>query len=176
MKIDFLTAGVYIFIAPDGERYLGSCINFNTRLIEHKDQFKNRRKPTVLHLYKYQFPLYKWSPIYWTLNYYNIFKNKYPHYSLNKGETHILMAITQLLLRILEQSLLNTFVFNLNGKNKLVRFLYISWNTQNLSLPPVKYKMSKSVNIIIDRKVIKTVDSIQKLLPLLGIKSRRTVV
>jgi len=86
------------------------------------------------------------------------------------------MAITQLLLRILEQSLLNTFVFNLNGKNKLVRFLYISWNTQNLSLPPVKYKMSKSVNIIIDRKVIKTVDSIQKLLPLLGIKSRRTVV
>ncbi len=59
LDIKFLTAGVYTFIAPDDERYLGSCMNFNLRLIEHKDQFINRRKPTILHLYKYQYSQYK---------------------------------------------------------------------------------------------------------------------
>ena len=32
LNIDFLTAGVYMFIAPNNERYLGSCMNFNIRL------------------------------------------------------------------------------------------------------------------------------------------------
>jgi len=36
--------------------------------------------------------------------------------------------------------------------------------------------MSKSVNIIIEGKVVKTVNSIQKLLPVLGIRSRRTIM
>jgi hypothetical protein len=55
---EFLIAGVYMFIAPDDERYIGSCINFNDRLIEHKDQFNNRRKPTTLHLNKFNFSEY----------------------------------------------------------------------------------------------------------------------
>ena len=59
LNIDFLNAGVYMFIAPNNERYIGSCINFNMRLIEHKDQFINRRKPTGLHLYKYKYNQYK---------------------------------------------------------------------------------------------------------------------
>jgi hypothetical protein len=46
LNIDFLTAGVYMFIAPNNERYLGSSMNFNIRLTEHKDQFSKRRKPT----------------------------------------------------------------------------------------------------------------------------------
>lgn len=78
--------------------------------------------------------------------------------------------------RILEQSLLNHFVFNLNGNNKLVRFLYTDWDSKNLSLLLVKDKMSKSVNIIIEGKVVRTVDSIQKLLLVLGIRSRRTIM
>jgi hypothetical protein len=36
--------------------------------------------------------------------------------------------------------------------------------------------MSKSVNIIIEGKVVKTVNSIQKLLPVVGVKSRRTLM
>src|SRR5579864_1338978 len=36
--------------------------------------------------------------------------------------------------------------------------------------------MSKSVDIIIDGKVERTVNSIQKLLPVLGIKSRNTIM
>ena len=55
---DFNTAGVYVFSAPNGEQYVGSCINFYSRLIEHKDQFNNRRRPTKLHLYKYKFEEY----------------------------------------------------------------------------------------------------------------------
>ncbi len=53
-----------------------------------------------------------------------MFIYQYPKYSLSLGETDILKAITQLLPRILEQSLLNNFTFSLNGKDKLVRFLY----------------------------------------------------
>jgi hypothetical protein len=50
------------------------------------------------------------------------------------------MAITQILPRILEQPLLNNFIFSLNGKDKLVRFLYTNWDPKNLSLPAVKDK------------------------------------
>ena len=50
LKNNFNIAGVYVFSAPNGEQYVGSCIDFNSRLIEHKDQFNNRRRPTKLHL------------------------------------------------------------------------------------------------------------------------------
>lgn len=86
------------------------------------------------------------------------------------------MAITQILPRILEQSLLNNFIFNLNGKDKLVRFLYTNWDSKNLNLPAIKDKMSKSVSIIIEGKEVKVVNSIEKLLPILGIKSRNIVM
>ena len=55
----FNIAGVYVFIGPDGEQYVGSCIDINSRLIEHKHQFKNRRRPTKIHLGKYKFSEYK---------------------------------------------------------------------------------------------------------------------
>src|SRR5947207_4769144 len=105
-----------------------------------------------------------------------MFIYRYTKYLLSRGEIDILKAITQILPRILEQSLLNSFTFNLNGKDKLVRFLYSNWNNKNLNLPLIKDKMSKSVNIIMDGKVERTVNSIQKLLPILGIKSRTTVM
>lgn len=172
---EFLIAGVYLFIAPDDERYIGSCINFNDRLIEHKDQFNNRRKPTTLHLYKFNFSEYNWSPIYLTINYYKLFVYKYPHYNLSRGEVDILMAITQLLPRILEQSLLDNFPFNLNGNNKLVKFSYTNWDSNLLNLPGLTKNTAKSVDILINNKIIRTVNSIQDLLPVLGIKSRNTI-
>lgn len=104
-----------------------------------------------------------------------MFVNKYPHYILSKGETDILIAISQLLPRILEQSLLVNYSFVLNGRDKLVRFTYTNWNSNALSLPVIRDKVSKVINIVIDKKVVKIVDSIQKLLPVLGIKSRNTI-
>jgi hypothetical protein len=51
----FMVAGVYLFNGPNDEQYVGSCMNFKSRLNEHKDQFKSKRKPTKLHLFKYKF-------------------------------------------------------------------------------------------------------------------------
>lgn len=113
--------------------------------------------------------------MYLTLNYYKLFINKYPHYILNKGETDILIAISQLLPRILEQSLLVNYSFILNSKDKLVRFSYTNWSSNMLSVPVIINKVSKEVNIIINEKVVKTVDSIHNLLPVLGIKSINTL-
>ena len=93
----FYIAGVYVFIAPNGEQYVGSCMDFNSRLIDYKHQFKNRRRPTKIHLGKYKFTEYKWSSIYITLNYYNLFISKFPYYILTQGEIDILMAVTQLI-------------------------------------------------------------------------------
>lgn len=70
------------------------------------------------------------------------------------------MAITQLLPRILEQSLLDTYTFNLNGKNKLVKFTYSNWDAYTLNTPVLTNNMSKSVNILINSKVVRTVNSI----------------
>jgi hypothetical protein len=47
---------------------------------------------------------------------------KYPHYILKIGQVDILMAITQLLPSILEQSLLDSFSFNLNRNKKIAKF------------------------------------------------------
>jgi hypothetical protein len=56
---DFYTAGVYLFKAPNGEQYLGSCMNFYSRLISHKNCFGKKRKGIKLYLYKYKYEEYK---------------------------------------------------------------------------------------------------------------------
>lgn len=144
-------------------------------ILKHKYQFNNRRRPTTLHVYKYKYFRYNWSPIYLSLNYYKLFVYKHPYYVLSKGEIDILIAITQLLSRILEQSLFYNFSFNLNGENKLVKFSYTNWYSSTLNLPMLKNKMSKCVDIIINEKVVRTVNSIQDLLAVLGVKCRNTL-
>jgi len=72
----------------------------------------------------------------------------------------ILLAITQLIPRILEQSLLSDMVFSLNGKNKLIRFTYTKWDKNTLLLPISSNKLAKSVEIIINNKVVRVVNSI----------------
>ena len=75
----------------------------------------------------------------------------------------------------MEQSLLCNLPFNLNGEDKLVRFTYTNWNSNTLGIPPFKNKTAKPVNIIIKDKNIKTVNSIQELVLVLGVKSRNTL-
>ena len=172
---DFYIAGVYLFKAPDGEEYLGSCMDFYARLNMHKDSFKRTKKKVKLYSYKYKFEEYKWSPIYKTMNYYKKFIYQYPNYLLSKGELDILFAVTQLIPRILEQSLLSHFTFTLNGERKLIMFSYTSWNIENLYVPVLGNKMAKQVQIIMNDKIIRTVHSIGKLMDVLGIKSKRTI-
>src|SRR5436305_10423832 len=51
VKLYFNVAGVYLFKGPSNEKYVGSgsgsgsCMDFYSRLIEHKDQFNNKRRP-----------------------------------------------------------------------------------------------------------------------------------
>jgi hypothetical protein len=85
----------------------------------------------------------------------------------------ILYAITQLIPRILEQSLLSDLIFNLNGKNKLVRLMYTKWDKNTLLLPVSNDKMAKSVEILTNNKLIRVVDSIEKAITVLGV-SRNT--
>jgi hypothetical protein len=56
---NFYIAGVYLFKAPDGEQYLGSCMDFYARLNIHKDSFKRTKKEVKLYSYKYKFEEYK---------------------------------------------------------------------------------------------------------------------
>jgi len=79
----------------------------------------NEGRPTRLHLFKYTFSEYKWGFVYQTINYYKLFIYKYPYHYLTKGEQDILYSITQLIPRILEQSLLN------NEKGTLYKNQYL---------------------------------------------------
>lgn len=85
------------------------------------------------------------------------------------------MAITQLVPRILEQSIFEHFHCNLNGKDRLVRFTYVEFNISSLSIPLSLSGTGKLVHIIKDGKIILTSASIQELLPLLDILSSRTI-
>ena len=95
---------------------------------------------------------------------------------MSKGEIDILFAVTQLIPRILEQSLLLHFLFTLNGKDNKVRFSYTKWDSKFLSIPVLDNKTAKRVQIVIDKKVVRIVNSIQQLMSILGIKSRRTIM
>lgn len=175
-NLDFYLAGVYLFKAPDGKQYLGSCMDFYARLMEHKARFKYKQEVSKLYSYKYKFEDYKWGPIYKTINYYKKFVYIHPDYVLSSGEIDILYAITQLIPRVLEQSLLLHFTFALNNESKLILFSYTSWNSNNLFTPLLENKRGKQVQIIINSKVIMTVYSIRMLMEVLGIKSRETIV
>jgi hypothetical protein len=174
INFDFYIAGVYLFKAPDGEQYLGSCMDFYARLNMHKDSFRKRIKEVKLYSYKYKFEEYKWSPVYKTMNYYKKFIYQHPNYLLSRGELDILFAVTQLIPRILEQSLISHFIFTLNGERKLIMFSYTNWNIKNLYVPLID-KRAKEVQIIMNNKIIRTVHSLRKLMDVLGIKSKRTI-
>lgn len=150
-------------------------MDFYTRLNRHKNSFEKKVKSVKLYSYKYKYEEYKWSPIYKTKNYYKKFIYVHPYYVLSKGEMDILFAITQLIPRILEQSLLLHFSFTLKGERKLIIFSYTNWDINKLYIPISRDKTAKQVQIIKNNKVIRTVHSIRKLMDILGIKSIRTI-
>lgn len=98
-----------------------------------------------------------------------------PGYILTQGEYDILMAVTQLCPRILEQSILHHFPCSLNGIDRLVRFRYVRFNPATLTVRLVLGKTAIPINVISGNKVIATSSSKEQLLRLLGILSRRTI-
>jgi len=86
------------------------------------------------------------------------------------------MATTQIVPRILEQSLLYKTPSKLNGKDKLVRFTYVNFNESTITQELSSQITAKIVDVF-DTNGLKllTVQSINQLLATLGIKSRRTL-
>lgn len=68
-----------------------------------------------------------------TNNYYEKFISLYPNYKLSKGEKVLLKKLTNLQVRILEQSLI-TYLFNnktnLLNKQSIVSYQYLEWDKQ----------------------------------------------
>lgn len=120
-------AGCYLFFLNSTlDQYIGSSINIKTRFIGHRDSFSSSKKQKTLRLYRVAGGLkhFSFGTIYLCPNFYNLFINAHPLYTLSTGEYNLLMALTQLMPRILEQSLLNAFNSELNGENSTVLFSY----------------------------------------------------
>jgi hypothetical protein len=134
-----------------------------------------KRGPSKFYLSEFELNEFKWVPIYYTINYYKLFLAKHISHLLTQGELNILLAITEVLPRILEQSLLYTLPASLNGKDRLVKFSYTKWDPEILLYPIKRRTNSKQVDILINGKIIKTVSSIRGLINVLGIKSKTTI-
>jgi GIY-YIG catalytic domain len=182
------SAGVYLFeLKTNGEQYVGSAIDFRARVRDHKYQFEKKRKPTVLHITGDKLGGLKaffWAPVYFTPNYLDSFIASNPNYDLSQGELDILLAITQLVPRILEQSLCtrdifeitkDSLSFKLNGSSGLVLFTYTSWDPATLNWKIKEQVTAKLVEILIDGNVVRVVGSIEMCATVLGL-SRNTVM
>ncbi len=175
--------GVYAFteIAPTGQglakQTIGSALNFLTRLRTHFDGFLGSGKLTILHRYGMTvggISAFTFGRVYVLPNYLSSFTNLHPGYTLTQGEYDILMAVSQLVPRILEQSLIYHLSPELNGKG-FVLFRYTSFYLSSLSAVLNSGSTAVIVEVLRDGKVIQTVPSKQALLTVLGVGSRRTI-
>jgi len=138
--------------------YIGSSINILDRVKNHNSNIENiiyellynlglssenycKCKPDANKLWynfieseiKYNEELnYKIIPIYFSTNYLNKFQLLHPKYKLSKGEWIILKYITDLTIKILEQSLIYKFQPKLNILEN-VYIQYYSWNDSYLN-------------------------------------------
>lgn len=156
--------GVYVFteqvVAPgqtEVRQAIGSAVDLNRRVADHKDQFLGLSKPTSLHNIGKTLgglSAFSWGTIYTVPNSLSSFYQAYPGYTLSQGEYDILMAVTQLVPRILEQSLFHHFKSELSGKDRLVRFTYTKFNAGSLAIPLVQGKTAKSIDIFRDGELV----------------------
>lgn len=155
-------AGVYAFtekvVAPGQtavRQAFGSAINFQRRLRDHKDQFLGLSRQTSLHK-SGDMSSFAWGTVYQLPNYLSLFYLKHPHHQLSQGDYNILMAVTQLVPRILEQSIFEHFKSELTGKDRLVRFTYTRFNSESLNQPLELGSTSTKVFILQDNVPVQT--------------------
>jgi hypothetical protein len=177
--------GVYVFterVPAQGSsvcrQAVGSALSFTTRLTQHLDAFAGVINRTPLHVYGATLSgadSFLFGPIYYLPNYLDTFYSRYPNYTLSQGEYDILMAVSQLVPRLLEQSIMYHFPCSLNGGLQLVTFRYTSFNPALFSTPLILGFNGIPVNVISDGVVVFTSQSKHQLMPKLGIGSRRTI-
>lgn len=85
------------------------------------------------------------------------------------------MAVTQLVPRTLEQSILHHFHCSINGDDQLVRFRYTSFNPSTLNSVLVLGKIAIPVKVVSKGIILPIYSSKQLLLLLLAVGSRRTI-
>lgn len=150
-------SGVYVFThIESGKQYIGSAMNFKSRVNSH-------RKLTGKSFYNFVISNGGWknftfAPIYITTNFIDLFKKEYPTYALSYGEAQILIHLTHLEARLLEQSLL-TYYKPLLNKEYLVNFMITKWDKSWLNISQPSNKMSKAAEIRNNGEIILTVKS-----------------
>jgi predicted GIY-YIG superfamily endonuclease len=107
--------------------YIGSTTNIKNRIKSHNNKINSFDKD-LSELFKYFLNSeihenkkieYKIRPIYLGINYFTKFKNLFPDYKLSKGEWLLLKKITELIIKILEQSLILNYKPKLNSAEKI---------------------------------------------------------
>ena len=150
-------AGVYVFTEINtNKQYIGSAMNFNTRLNNHLRMKDGSFYKLVMN--NGGWDKFNYGMVYITTNYLETFRDKYPSYILSQGEALYLMHLTHIEARMLEQSLITTCKPYYNQDDK-VTFVLTSWNSDWLDNPRMTNILSKPVEIRVNNEVILTVNS-----------------
>ena len=129
-----LLSGCYMY-ELDQKIYIGSSVNIQKR---HTTHIYTSKKSPSSNFHKFindnqGFEKVSFSILYLTNNYYEKFISLYPNYKLSKGEKVLLKKLTNLQIRILEQSLITYLLnnkTNLLNKQSIVSYQYLEWDKQ----------------------------------------------
>lgn len=108
--------------------YIGSASNAINRIGQHFDSLQGLRNKDNIHkklLSQGTIDQVCFSKVYSSINYYKFAIESIPYYQFSQGEIIILRAITEFIIRILEQSLISEFSPSYNKANYVV-FTYTS--------------------------------------------------
>jgi hypothetical protein len=148
--------GVYLIEFNNKQSYyIGSSINIKKRFLQHKKQkmvniFKSFNHKFDLNLTltdKNLYYFFKFGSLYITIDYLKEFKYLYPNYKLSKGEWIILNKLTDLHVKILEQSLIYNYKPNLN-KSQTVSYRFIEWRKEWLYYYDKESEYRKSSKVL----------------------------
>jgi hypothetical protein len=144
--------------------YIGSTINIKNRIKSHNKNIDSLGK-NLSEIFKYflnseihenKIIEYKIRPIYLGINYFTKFKNLFTDYKLSKGEWLLLKKITELIIRILEQSLILNYKPKLNSAEKIA-IGQIDWRDEWLHYygPEKDYKQMPKYSLYYISKIKK---------------------
>jgi hypothetical protein len=128
--------------------YIGSASNGLNRIGQHLDSLKGLRPQDGVHIKLLSLgkPVY-FGKIYTSTNYFNLAIRTIPNYQFSQGEVFILRALTEFVIRVLEQSLITTFHPEINSKYPVL-FTYTSWDPKLLSVYDFAIDGSRAVQIL----------------------------
>lgn len=149
--------GVYLWTAAqEGLQYVGSTINHKMRLGGHLSNMTHAVDPLrlqLMHLWAADnggLPSLVWGEIYRTFNYFQAFLQSDPYYIVSCHEVMVLKALSELLPRILESSLINKYHPAWNQQTTVnFHYLYkdrpVNWSVSPISV--YNYDTGKPVRV-----------------------------